>query len=158
MIISTSGILFDFGPILMKQRSFTLRHLRQLGYGKSSSQTIIQDEVVDLLKKIKAESDSNPDSIVDFKSIFRLPNLNIIWAFVAGKRFQSDDKEFSKLTDSIGLIGRGLNLFLALLLPIPENVLNVFPTRVRTMLGACTENYQPVTKLLTVRSSNSFLI
>jgi len=126
--------------------------LRELGYGKSSSESIIQDEIAELLLRMKAESKSNPDGIVDFKHIFRLPNLNIIWAFVAGKRFQSDDSEFAKLTDSVELMGRGINLFLALVFPVPQSVLNLLPMSVKKKVGACMEGYGPVTQVLTVRN------
>lgn len=143
------GILFDSGAMLIEQRRFALRHLRQLGYGKSSSETIIQDEILDLLKRMKDESDSNPNRIVDFKHIFRLPNLNIIWAFIGGKRFQSDDAEFAKLTDSVELMGRGLNIIMALILPVPQKIIDVLPMGMKKKLGACMEGYKPVTHLLT---------
>ncbi|KAJ4434999.1 hypothetical protein ANN_23571 [Periplaneta americana] len=47
------GIFFSDGPFWVEQRRFTLRHLRDFGFGKKSMEGFILDEVEDILLHMK---------------------------------------------------------------------------------------------------------
>lgn len=69
-----------------EQRRFTTRHLRDLGFGKTSIEDQMMDEVGDLIKDIEHSIQSSPDRVVDMKGIFQISVQNILWAIVAGKK------------------------------------------------------------------------
>jgi hypothetical protein len=50
---SLTGFFFTDGPYWVEQRRFTLRHLRDLGFGKKSLEGIILDEAEVLIKKLQ---------------------------------------------------------------------------------------------------------
>lgn len=92
-----TGIMFVDGPLWQEQRRFTVRHLKELGFGKTSIEDQMMNEVLDLLKEIKHVSESDPNHVVDFKGRFQVSVVNIIWAVIGGKRFERDDLEFKKV-------------------------------------------------------------
>jgi hypothetical protein len=50
--ISVPGLIFTEGPYWLELRRFTLRHLRNFGYGKTSMESLIMQEVDDLIKEM----------------------------------------------------------------------------------------------------------
>jgi hypothetical protein len=53
--ISVPGLIFTEGPYWLQLRRFTLRHLRDFGYGKTSMESLIMQEVDDLIKEISSK-------------------------------------------------------------------------------------------------------
>ena len=47
--IAIAGILMTDGELWKEQRRFAVRHLKDLGFGKSSLESLIMDEVNDLM-------------------------------------------------------------------------------------------------------------
>lgn len=45
-------MFFSDGPFWVEQRRFTLRHLRDFGFGKSSMEEFIMEEIEDTIKEI----------------------------------------------------------------------------------------------------------
>lgn len=78
------GIMFIMGQFWQEQRRFTMRHLRDLGFGKTSIEDQMMGEVGDLIKDIENKSQSDKDRVVNLKGIFQVSVVNILWAIIAG--------------------------------------------------------------------------
>jgi hypothetical protein len=76
--------MFIMGQFWQEQRRFTMRHLRDLGFGKTSIEDQMMGEVGDLIKDIENKSQSDKDRVVDLKGIFQVSVVNILWAIIAG--------------------------------------------------------------------------
>ncbi len=76
--------MFAVGSLWQEHRRFTVRHLRDLGFGKTSIEDQMMEEVGDLLKDIESCLKSNPNRVVDFRGTFQVSVQNILWALVAG--------------------------------------------------------------------------
>lgn len=83
-MVPLPGIMFVMGPFWQEQRRFTMRHLRDLGFGKTSIEDQMMGELGDLIKDIEYQSQSDPKRIVNLKGIFQVSVINILWAMIAG--------------------------------------------------------------------------
>lgn len=75
------GLIFGEGESWKNQRRFTLRHLRGFGFGKSSMETVIHEEISELIMRLK--SGPNP---VRLDNAFGPPVINVLWVILSGKR------------------------------------------------------------------------
>ena len=78
--------MFVMGQFWQEQRRFTMRHLRDLGFGKTSIEDQMMGEVGDLIKDMEKSSQSDKTRVVDLKGIFQVSVLNILWAIIAGRK------------------------------------------------------------------------
>nr|QSD59127.1 CYP370A15 [Diaphanosoma celebensis]QST15067.1 CYP370A5 protein [Diaphanosoma celebensis] len=120
------GIMFTEGQFWQEQRRFTLRHLRDLGFGKTSIEDMMIDEVVELLDEITAVAAADPDRVVDYKGIFNISVINVLWAIVGGERYRRDDRNLKKLLQTLETIFRSGNA-LRSAVPMPAFVFRMFP-------------------------------
>jgi len=120
------GVMFTDGVFWQEQRRFTLRHLRDLGFGRSSSENVIEEEINELLDELRASAASNVDGIVDMKGVFSVSIVNILWAIIGGERFKRNDAKFIKLLDTIEEFFRSGNTAAASI-PIPKFMFKIFP-------------------------------
>ena len=72
------------GQFWQEHRRFTMRHLRDLGFGKTSIEDQMMGELKDLITDMENSSQSNTQRVVDLKGIFQVSVLNILWAMIAG--------------------------------------------------------------------------
>ena len=72
------------GQFWQEHRRFTMRHLRDLGFGKTSIEDQMMGELKDLITDMENSSQSNAQRVVDLKGIFQVSVLNILWAMIAG--------------------------------------------------------------------------
>jgi len=49
--------MFSEGPFWVEQRRFTLRHLRDFGFGKKSVENVIREEAEDLFETVFKKND-----------------------------------------------------------------------------------------------------
>ncbi|XP_046454333.1 methyl farnesoate epoxidase-like isoform X1 [Daphnia pulex] len=140
------GLSFVEGDFWQEQRRFTLRHLRDLGFGKTSIEDQMMGEITDLISEITATAKSNRDHVVDFKSIFSVSVINILWAIIGGKRFQRDDPKFKKLLDNIDQFLQSGNVLQANL-PVPAILVRLFPS-LPGWLGINTQLFVPIQKFI----------
>ena len=73
------GLISSNGELWEEQRRFALRHLRDLGMGKSSIETHIQKEALEMNETLK-KSVGKP---IDFKNSLNIAITNIVLAIVA---------------------------------------------------------------------------
>lgn len=110
------GVIMSEGKVWSDQRRFTLRTLRDFGFGKTGMEEMIQEEVL----LFKALINKNQEEPFDFINQFNLPILNALWKVTVGERFEYDDPRLmsiiERLTDMFKRIGK------------PENVITLcFP-------------------------------
>jgi hypothetical protein len=146
----TVGVVFTDGEFWREQRRFTMRQLREMGFGKTSVEYQMTDEIRDLIDEIKKQGRSNDDFIVDFKGIFVVSVVNILWAIVGGERFQRDDARFKRLLEDIDLFFRVGNPVRANF-PVPVFLLRLFPG-LRSYFGVQTDMFEPLQKFIKVGS------
>ena len=78
------GIATTMGRFWQEQRRFTMKHLKDLGFGTNKLDTIIQDEVKNLMDDLHIKT-KNGDVLVD--SIFNFPIINVLWQIIASKKY-----------------------------------------------------------------------
>ncbi|KAL7638034.1 UNVERIFIED_CONTAM: hypothetical protein RMT77_011659 [Armadillidium vulgare] len=121
-----NGIIFSNGSHWLHNRRFLLRHLRDLGMGKSKMEGIIMKEVeglIEIFKTLTKEPSKLPLSI-------NIAVLNILWELVASHRYDYGDEKLKFLMGKISEID---DIFMLLLIPeffpivnyiIPKSILN----------------------------------
>lgn len=133
----------------MEQRRFALRHLRDMGFGRSSSEQLIHQEIADLAHEMIQRHDQS-DGQIEFKGLFNLSLINILWAMTSGERFQRDDVRLKRLLDTVESFIRSGH-FVRANLPVPAWILRTFPF-VRRYLGLRNDLFTP---LQDVRNNNN---
>ena len=119
-------MILNEGEEWQVQRRFALRHLRDLGFGKTWAEDMIHEEINDLVEDIEAQRVRNPiKGSVNFKGFFNISLVNVIWAFIAGQRFERSDERLLKLLDytnrlvvSMSVIRSGIPTFILKWLPV----------------------------------------
>lgn len=100
-------------------RRFSMRTLRDFGYGKvTDMQVVIDDEVALLMEKVEKVA-SKPDPILDVKHLFTMPVLNILWSMVSAVRAPNDEERLHELAMLVDTLARAT--------PIGGTILDLFP-------------------------------
>jgi len=147
--------MFTDGELWQEQRRFSMRHLRDLGFGKASIEGHMLNEVDDLVKEIREQAESNFDNIVDFKGTLNVSVVNILWAIIGGKRFPRDDYAFRQLLASIERFFRSGNVLRPL--PVPAFILKRFQS-LKTYAGLDEEAIERMQQFITVNNLYAFII
>lgn len=139
--------MFVDGEVWQEQRRFTMRHLRDLGFGKTSIESQMMDEIHDLMEDI--QKSASADGIVNFKEgIFNVSVVNVLWAIMGGERYLRDDARFVKLLNAIELFFRGGNVLRASL-PVPAFLLRNVPF-IASYFGTTKEAIEPLQEFILV--------
>ena len=70
-----------------EQRRFTLRHLREFGFGKSTGEELITNEMKEFLDGLERKV-GQPTSL---NKSFGVAVLNTLWMIMSGVRYEQDD-------------------------------------------------------------------
>lgn len=101
------GVLTVSGNVWKEMRRFSLRTLRDFGFGKQKSMNdTIQQELADLIAGLdhKISSSNNPNNkgyVLEMKQFFTISILNILWNMIAGFRFEHSDERLKELINLI---------------------------------------------------------
>lgn len=106
------------GQLWKSQRRFTIRHLKDLGFGKTKLEHFLADEVSDLVMNLSVSNQiflkvltnsllilyqnaitSSENSNILLDDLFTRPVINVLWAILAGKRFERDEPKMDLLTE-----------------------------------------------------------
>ncbi|KAI7815650.1 cytochrome p450 [Rhyzopertha dominica] len=87
------GIVFSDGSHWEKQRKFSLQHLKHFGLGRREMESRIDEEARDLVDMLRRQC-SGPILI---NNTFDISAINVLWAMMAGERFNLDDARLVKL-------------------------------------------------------------
>ena len=77
------GVITTEGQVWAQQRRFALKHLRDLGFGKKSLDSVMIEEADQLIDKL---FEKNPNGIVEIQGTFNIAIINVLWEIVASKR------------------------------------------------------------------------
>jgi len=89
----SGGLVGSNGLQWVHDRRFVLRHLRDLGMGKTHLEKAIHEEARALVDDIKS-SNGKP---IQFPISFRTAVLNVIWQLVAGKRYEFNSPDVEQI-------------------------------------------------------------
>jgi len=90
------GVINTEGKVWETQRRFTLKHLRDFGFGKNYMEGLIMEEVKDFIDWLKGQEGQS----VSVNRKFSLATLNSLWAICTGKRFAQDDPKLTNMMDT----------------------------------------------------------
>ena len=89
------GIVNASGHKWQEQRRFMLTTLRDFGFGKSSMEEMINEEMEYFCTYMDEESSSK--GVINVQSLFNIAVLNILWRIVAGERYDYRDPKLREL-------------------------------------------------------------
>ena len=136
------GLMFTDGEFWRHQRRFTLRHLRDFGFGKTSMEHIMNEEIEETLAEMRTKSEADSGRIVDFQGLFNIPVTNMLWAIVAGERFRRDDIRFRRLLNNLEIFMRAGNI-LRSSVNVPPVIYRLMPS-LKKYFGANSELFEPL--------------
>jgi len=102
--VSVLGVVNSEGPHWEELRQFTLRQLRDFGFGKNEMQASIMAEVNAFIELI---GDAEGEPVSNVKDRLLLAVVNALWCIVTGIRHQQSDPElmaFTKRADTFETI------------------------------------------------------
>nr|QLI62166.1 cytochrome P450 17 [Streltzoviella insularis] len=106
------GITFADGPLWKEHRQFTVKNLRNVGFGKTVMEKEIQNEMRNIVDYIK----HNNHQPINPKNILAMTVMNVLWNYVAGERIKEDRLKFlldllNARSKAFSIAGGWLNLF-----------------------------------------------
>lgn len=105
---SRKGITMTDGALWSEQRRFTMRHFRQLGYGKVHMEELILGELKDLLANLDVAADKGEP--LSPGPLLPPAVLNVLWALTAGARFPPGDAKLQRLLGLMSQRGRAFDM------------------------------------------------
>ena len=84
-----TGLLLNEGQSWAAHRRFSLHHLRDLGLGKNSLESILLREVDAMVKHL----DGLKGQPTPVNSLFNVHILNVLWEIITGKRWVARRRE-----------------------------------------------------------------
>lgn len=141
--------MFTDGDVFQEQRRFTLRNLRDLGFGKTCMESTIHDEINELIDEIDSKANTDTGNVVDFRNMFNLSLINVMWAVVGGERFRRTDVRLQRLLDMVDGYSRNFRPITATL-PIPAWLLRCLPASTRRSIGLANDMLSPLQDFIRV--------
>ncbi|XP_047543635.1 probable cytochrome P450 305a1 [Vanessa atalanta] len=83
------GITFADGALWREHRQFTVKHLKNVGFGKTAMEAHIQNEMQKILNYI-----SNQNKPFNPKNMLAMSVINILWKFTAGEQIKEERLNF----------------------------------------------------------------
>ena len=83
----STGVLISDGQEWVEQRRFTLRHLRDFGFGKNTGEELITNEMKEVIQGL----DKSVGKPVSINKSFSVAVLNTLWMIMSGVRYEQDD-------------------------------------------------------------------
>nr|AYE67166.1 cytochrome P450 [Laodelphax striatellus] len=92
------GVVFTDGPFGLEQRKFCLKQLKLNGFGKSSMEDRISQEVSEFTSYITSKCGKGPQ---DIYHTINVHVMNVLWSMISGKRFSHTDEKMAMLLQQI---------------------------------------------------------
>lgn len=87
------GIITSDGQRWLEHRRFTIRHLKEFGFGRIGLESVIQEEAEELVKYFSLRTDQD----IRLTTQFGVPVINVLWTIVAGSRFHLEDPQVMRM-------------------------------------------------------------
>ena len=85
------GIINTEGKHWSTQRRFSMKTLKDFGFGKQSLEETINEECRELIENLLSQSSENNHEDILLSSEFNIPVINILWQMVAASRITKED-------------------------------------------------------------------
>ncbi|XP_032664141.1 methyl farnesoate epoxidase-like [Odontomachus brunneus] len=102
------GVIFTDSDVWREQRRFTLKTLKQFGFGKITMEDLILKNAVALTNAIGSLATSGP--IKNLHNITSIAVLNSLWTLVAGSSFDLDNPRLMEILSILNDIVRSSNI------------------------------------------------
>lgn len=114
------GVLFIHGKYWSEQRRFSLRVLRDFGFGKTSMENTLCDEV----EKLCTEFTKVEGTPFNMQRRINISIVNALWAILVGEKLALNDPKLTKIVTLLDRAVRGQqpSAALASMFPIPEMI------------------------------------
>lgn len=89
------GLVFVDGAFQEEQRTFTMRALKQLGFGMNAMATGIENEAAEMVTFFRRQAEKGHWVLMN--EAFDVSMVNLIWTMVAGYRCELDDERLNSL-------------------------------------------------------------
>ena len=89
------GIIHTEGRKWQEQKRFSLRKLRDFGFGTRSIETIVHDEIAELIERLKKDAEAGKP--ISTRNLFNGAVINVLWTLIAGERFKQDDPKVKEI-------------------------------------------------------------
>lgn len=115
------GVLLTDSDLWKEQRRFSLRHLRDFGFGRRDMSVMIEEETENMVKYLEELIRNSEEGEIecDMESIFNIHVLNTLWTMLAGIRYNSDDKDLQHLQKLLSELFEKAHMFGALFSHFP---------------------------------------
>lgn len=90
------GITATEGQASIEQRRFVLRNLRDFGIGKMPMETLLMEEVKDVISWLK----KNEGKPVSVQNKLNLSVINALWHILSGQRFDPEDNQLLEMLEA----------------------------------------------------------
>ena len=92
------GLLFSEDKEWKEQRRFTMRSLKDLGFGKTTMEEDINQEVEKLVQRLKQECEGKATRL---NSLMSLSVVNALWVLLVGEKLALDDPKLLEIVTAI---------------------------------------------------------
>ena len=89
--------MFLQGRFWREQRRYLLRNLREFGFGKTSMEEALQDEVQKLIDFVKPEV----NKITNLNRVTNIAILNALWNIMAGETLELSDPKLQDILTAL---------------------------------------------------------
>lgn len=115
------GVLLTDSELWKEQRRFSLRHLRDFGFGRRDMSGMIEEETANMVDYLKQQILlSNIENLeCDMENIFNIHVLNTLWTMLAGIRYNNNDRELKYLQQVLSELFERAHMFGALFSHFP---------------------------------------
>jgi len=96
-MVNYLGVLFADGDEWVEQRKFTFRHLKEFGFGKNTTESVINEEMEHVISHLR-ETAGQPQSI---RSTVNVLAVNVIWRLTTSERFEMDDSNLKRILEAV---------------------------------------------------------
>ncbi len=94
---AVSGLIWSSGEVWRTMHQFSLRHLRQVGFGKTlQMEAVVRAELKDFTVRLKTDVLAN-QGILHIHDNFSLSLVNVLWSFIVGARHSLDETQIRAL-------------------------------------------------------------
>ncbi|CAG5039039.1 unnamed protein product [Parnassius apollo] len=107
------GITFADGPLWREHRQFTVKHLRNVGFGKTKMEEEIQHEMLHIVKYIE----KNCGKPINTMSMLAMSVMNILWTYIADERIE--EKRLKYLLDLLNARSKAFSMAGGMLNQLP---------------------------------------
>lgn len=115
------GVLLTDSDLWKEQRRFSLRHLRDFGFGRRDMSVMIEEEAANMVEYLQQRIllSSKKELECDMENIFNIHVLNTLWTMLAGIRYNNDDRELKYLQQVLSELFEKAHMFGALFSHFP---------------------------------------